>query len=177
MTDTRRHSIIRTLPAALLATILLCSCPHHAESVDTHPRVPPRDAQAPYDGIDISSHQGFIDWDKVSSDKNIRFVYIKATEGSTYRSPHYIYNTAMAKRYGLLVGSYHYITSTSSIDQQFKSFSEFAVKSAQDLIPMVDVEVRGNWSRAQLQDSVDKFCQLVEVHYGVQPMIYSTIGF
>ena len=161
----------------MLVMALLCSCQGDKDKKASQRNLMPRSADAKYDGIDISSHQGYIDWAKVSSDKDIRFVYIKATEGSTYRSPHYAHNITQARRYGLLVGSYHYLTSTSTIDEQFKNFSTFALKSVQDLIPMLDVEVRGHWSRSQLIDSVDKFCQLVEVHYGVQPMIYSTMGF
>ena len=159
----------------LMALLSACqgSINHNASSR----KVAPRNADAQYDGIDISSHQGFIDWEKVSSDKDIRFVYIKATEGSTYRSPHYAHNFTQARRYGLLVGSYHYLTTTSPVTEQFENFSKFALKPTQDLIPMLDVEVRSGWSRSQLIDSVDKFCELTERHYGVQPMIYSTMGF
>jgi len=163
--------------SCLLLIVVLSACREPRHTAPTRRDVPPRDAAARYDGIDISSHQGMIDWAKVSSDKDIRFVYIKSTEGSTYRSPHYAYNVTQARRHGVLVGSYHYLTSTSTIDEQFGNFSKFALKSVQDLIPMLDVEVRGNWSRSQLIDSVDKFCELVKNHYGVQPMIYSTMGF
>ena len=173
------HNTSRPLQAtiALLAVVLLCSCQGNSSKQAKRQQVPPRNKEASYDGIDISSHQGFIDWEKVSSDKDIRFVYIKATEGATYRSPHYAHNLTQARRYGMLVGSYHYLTSTSPINEQFENFSKFALKNIQDLIPMLDVEVRGNWSRSQLIDSVEKFCQLAELHYGVQPMIYSTMGF
>lgn len=163
--------------ATLLLAVVLCSCQNAGNGHTPKRIVAPRNENAKYDGIDISSYQGYIDWAKVSSDKDIRFVYIKATEGATYRSPHYAHNLTQARRHGLLVGSYHYLTSTSSINEQFENFSQFALKPIQDLIPMLDVEVRGNWSRSQLIDSVDKFCQLVENHYGVQPMIYSTMGF
>jgi lysozyme len=165
------------LAVLLTAMVVLCSCQSVGNKTRGKRQVAPRNVDAKYDGIDISSHQGYIDWKKVSSDKDIRFVYIKATEGSTYRSPHYAHNITQARRYGLLVGSYHYLSSTSSIDEQFENFSKFALKSVQDLIPMLDVELRGNWSRSQLIDSVDKFCELTERHYGVQPMIYSTMGF
>ena len=180
MTKQSHSNPLRPLPALLcLALVMLVACTgpnmrHHGES---QREVPPRNEDAKYDGIDISSYQGYIDWGKVSSDKDIRFVYIKATEGATYRSPHYIHNMTQARRYGLLVGSYHYLTSSSSIDDQFNNFSTYALKDVQDLMPMLDVEVRGNWSRSQLIDSVNKFCDLVEDHYGVQPMIYSTMGF
>ena len=161
-----------------VALMLLASC----KGPNVHPNnpqreVPPRNVDAKYDGIDISSYQGYIDWAKVSSDKDIRFVYIKATEGATYRSPHYAHNITQARRHGLLVGSYHYLTSSSTIQEQFNNFSSYALPDVQDLIPMLDVEVRGNWSRSELIDSVDRFCQLVEDYYGVQPMIYSTMGF
>ena len=162
-----------------MVMVLLWSCDNSNQRRidDVIRHMPSRDAEAPYDGIDISSYQGYIDWNKVSSDKNIRFVYIKATEGATYRSTHYAHNLSQARRNGMLVGSYHYLTSSSSIDEQFQNFSSFALKSVQDLVPMLDVEVRGNWSRSQLIDSVDKFCQLVQRLYGVQPMIYSTMEF
>ncbi|MBQ6080593.1 MAG: glycosyl hydrolase family 25 [Muribaculaceae bacterium] len=165
------------LATLMLVMALLCACNNTDKKKVANHEVPPRNEQAKYDGIDISSHQGFIDWAKVSSDKDIRFVYVKASEGATYRSPHYAHNITQARRYGLLVGSYHYITSTSTIDEQFENFSKFALPAIQDLIPMLDVEVRGNWSRSQLIDSVDKFCQLIKGYYGVQPMIYSTMGF
>ena len=174
---THHHRPLPALLATLLLAIMMLACQSNGHGEGPARTIEPRNEQAKYDGIDISSYQGYIDWEKVSSDKDIRFVYIKATEGATYRSPHYAHNLTQARRHGLLVGSYHYLTSTSSIDAQFENFSKFALKPIQDLIPMLDVEVRGNWSRSQLIDSVDKFCQLTEDLYGVQPMIYSTMGF
>ena len=161
----------------MLAMVLLFACQGNNKKASRRSGIPARSQDAKYNGIDISSHQGYIDWAKVSSDKDINFVYIKATEGATYHSPHYPHNITQARRHGLLVGSYHYLSSSSSIDEQFNNFSKYALKSAQDLIPMLDVEVRGEWSRSQLIDSVNKFCHLVENLYGVQPMIYSTMGF
>ena len=161
----------------MLAMVLLFACQGNNKKASRRSGIPARSQDAKYNGIDISSHQGYIDWAKVSSDKDINFVYIKATEGATYHSPHYPHNITQARRHGLLVGSYHYLSSSSSIDEQFNNFSKYALKSAQDLIPMLDVEVRGDWSRSQLIDSVNKFCHLVENLYGVQPMIYSTMGY
>ena len=180
MTKQAHNDPLRPLLALLwlaLAMSISCTGPSARHNSESQREVPPRNEEAKYDGIDISSYQGYIDWGKVSSDKDIRFVYIKATEGATYRSPHYIHNITQARRHGLLVGSYHYLTSSSSINDQFNNFSTYALKDVQDLMPMLDVEVRGNWSRSQLIDSVNKFCDLVEDHYGIQPMIYSTMGF
>lgn len=139
--------------------------------------LPERLPDAPYHGIDISSHQSMIDWAKVSQDDYIKFVYIKATEGATYTSPHYGYNVSMARRRGLLVGSYHYLTSSASVREQYDNFVRLAAASTQDLIPMIDVETRGTWSRRQLCDSLQVMADLLEAHYRVKPMIYSTMSF
>ena len=42
-----------------------------------------------YDGIDISHHQGKIDWKEVAKDKQIKFVYIKATQGTSIKDKNY----------------------------------------------------------------------------------------
>jgi lysozyme len=113
----------------------------------------------------------------VSHDRSIKFVYIKATEGATYSSPHYAYNLKMARRYGIKVGSYHYLRSSSTLHDQFVNFIRTAPRISQDLVPMVDVEKRGDWTRQQLIDSLSLFIDMLKAHYGVQPMIYSTMTF
>ena len=49
-----------------------------------------------YHGIDVSHHQKQIDWEQVKKDKNIEFVYIKATEGATHLDKQYKYNIKSA---------------------------------------------------------------------------------
>lgn len=135
------------------------------------------DDTPPYHGIDISSHQAMIDWKSVAGDNNINFVYIKATEGATYSSPHYGYNVEMARRRGILVGSYHYFTTTASVRSQYENFIHLAAASTQDLIPMIDIEDAGDWTRRQLCDSLTTFASMLERHYGRRPMIYSMMTF
>lgn len=132
-----------------------------------------------YDGIDVSKHQGIIKWGEVARDKKIKFVYIRATMGKGHHDRRYRKNIRGARRAGLKVGSYHFLTSKYSIDEQFRDFLAVAKPGEQDLIPMVDVE-KGwldGWNRKQLQDSVAKFSRLVKQHYGRRPMIYSSESF
>ena len=126
------------------------------------------DSNPVYHGIDVSHHQGDIDWSLVGTDKNIQFVYIKATEGATHKDKRYSKNIQGAKSNGLLVGSYHYLRNTSCISQQFINFSSLVDKNMQDLIPMVDVEDKVD------KDSIQLFCELIKKHYGKYPMIYGT---
>lgn len=132
-----------------------------------------------YDGIDVSHHQGIIDWPLVATDTCIQFVYIKATEGSTHVDTLYRRNVQGAKQAGLLVGSYHFLTSTSSVRSQFANFKTQVDSTSQDLLPMVDVEWSGvkGWSKQQLQDSLAVFVWLVKRHYGRYPLVYADTRF
>ena len=58
-------------------------------------------------GIDVSKWQGEIDWRKVT-DAEVRFAYIKATEGTGYTDPCFTANWQSAQSAGLLRGAYHY---------------------------------------------------------------------
>lgn len=58
-------------------------------------------------GIDISAHNGDIDFDKVKSE-GIEFVIIKATEGGTFKDKKFVDNVREARKAGLKVGAYHF---------------------------------------------------------------------
>ncbi|WP_258171013.1 GH25 family lysozyme [Paenibacillus sp. R14(2021)] len=57
--------------------------------------------------IDVSHHQGTIDWEKVRSD-GVVGTLIKATEGTTYTDPNMAVNADGALKAGLHIGFYHY---------------------------------------------------------------------
>lgn len=159
--------------AALLLSAAVAGC--GAETGDSvAPRVRGR---LDYQGIDLSSHQGLVDWNKVAADTNIHFAYIKATEGATYHSPHHDYNVRHARRNGILVGSYHFFSTTSPVADQVENFTTHVAPDSQDLLPMIDVERIGDLSRRQLQDSVLLMARALERIYGRKPIIYSTLEF
>lgn len=131
-----------------------------------------------YDGIDVSSYQKDIDWSATAKDKNIKFVYVKATEGATYRSRHYQYNIENARQYGINVGAYHFFRPNVPVEKQFRNFTTVVKKEDQDLIPLIDVEVRGNNLTVKaLVDSVLAFADKLEDYYGCKPMIYTGHAF
>ena len=131
-----------------------------------------------YDGIDVSSYQKDIDWSATAKDKNIKFVYVKATEGSTYRSRHYQYNIENARQYGIHVGAYHFFRPNVPVEKQFLNFTSVVKKEDQDLIPLIDVEVRGNNLTVKaLVDSVLAFADKLEDQYGCKPMNYTGHAF
>ena len=132
-----------------------------------------------YDGIDVSHHQGKINWKEVAKDKQIQFVYIKATQGTSVKDKNYEQNIKAARRQGLRCGSYHYLSCLTSIRSQFRNFQKTMRGHKQDLIPMIDVEREGvkRWSKKQVQDSVALFAKLIKKKYGKKPLIYSHVKF
>jgi len=130
-------------------------------------------------GIDVSHHQGRINWSQVKRWKNkqISFVYIKATEGATFIDNRYKINFKEAKQAGFRVGSYHYFSTTSSPEQQFKNFMRQVEPRAQDIIPMIDLEENKNWSKEEYVSNLKIFLHLIEEQFKSKPLLYSVQGF
>ena len=132
-----------------------------------------------YDGIDISHHNGKIVWETVAKDPNIKFVYIKATEGYRHTDKQFVYNTTHARKFGLKVGAYHLLTTKTCMRTQFRYFASVADQYPQDLVPVVDVEENKvtQWTAQQKRDSIAKFMELAKEHYGVAPVLYCSHKF
>ena len=124
-------------------------------------------------GIDVSHYQGSIDWEKVANETNIKFVYIKATEGSSHQDTTYVRNTQQARCAGLAVGSYHYFHPNVPVATQYKNFMSLVDLSTQDLIPVIDIEEKGRKPSKQICDSLDKFSSMVLAQWGTRPIIYT----
>ena len=129
----------------------------------------------PLAGIDVSHHQGNINWEIVKQTQpELEFVYVKCTEGKTYVDPKFVKNAKEASAQGFRVGAYHYFRMTSSAHSQFRNFKKQIDKVHIDLIPMVDVETDDKRPRSEVQDSLRVLLNLLEKEYGKRPMIYGT---
>lgn len=128
-------------------------------------------------GIDVSRYQGRIDWHTVKTDKNVSYVYLKATEGASLVDNTYHYNLKEARKAGIKVGCYHFFSPTIDPVTQFKNFSNVVRLAEHDLIPIIDVENRGKGSLDSFRERLSKFLRMVEEHYGIQPIIYTSSNF
>ncbi|WP_414707009.1 GH25 family lysozyme, partial [Rhizobium sp. UBA1881] len=72
------------------------------------PFSPPSLADYPIQGIDISHHQGAIDWSALAAQPNVRFAIMKATEGGDHRDTRFAENWQAAKNAGIVRGAYHF---------------------------------------------------------------------
>ena len=145
----------------VMAIVLGCQLPAFGVSAQVRTR-----------GIDVSKYQGTINWTKVAKDSTIRFVYIKATEGTSIKDPMYRTNITKAKKAGLLVGSYHLYSSKTTAYQQMANIRSVVKKKEQDLAPVLDIE--GHHVGRLYMERVDKLLELMEKEYGVRPVIYTS---
>lgn len=129
------------------------------------------------EGIDVSRYQGSIDWKKVAESSQISYVYLKATEGESLLDKTYLRNLEEAKKAGLSVGSYHFYSPNISWEKQFKNLTRNVVKNKQDLVPMIDIEVRGNVSHTKFLQDLKTFVAKVEEFYGRKPLLYTYQNF
>lgn len=152
--------MVRRLKCSIALLMLLCLCCVTAQ------------AQVRHRGIDVSKYQGNINWTRVAKDSTIRFVYVKATEGTTIKDPYYRNNITKAKKAGLLVGSYHLYSSKTTAYQQMANIRSVVKKKEQDLVPVLDIE--GHHVGRLNMERVNKLLELMEKEYGVRPVIYTS---
>ena len=133
-------------------------------------------AEYPVQGIDVSRHQGHIDWAKIDP-KRYQFVFIKATEGGDYRDPNFRNNWQQARAQGLMVGGYHFFRNCKSGQAQAENFIAVVPKTAHSLAPVIDLEFQWQCPEVtaeQLQREIAIMAQQLHKHYGKTPILYTT---
>ena len=134
-------------------------------------------------GIDISHHNGTVDWAKVRAD-GISFAFLKASEGRSYRDPTFPGHLKAARAAGILVGAYHFVTA-QSVDAAREEAANFmgAITAAGgidllDLPPVMDYENNpGQLTKAQINAVAESFLTTVESLSGRKPIIYTGNSF
>ena len=134
-----------------------------------------------YYGIDVSHHQGRIDWARVAassagSEYPLRFVIMKATEGGTFKDPSLEENLSAAREAGFVCGVYHFYNPATSPAVQASFFRDNVQLTAGDLFPVVHVETDVKDVR-KLQKDLLEFLAAVESGFGVKPVIYTSVKF
>ncbi|MCF0179134.1 MAG: glycoside hydrolase family 25 protein [Bacteroidales bacterium] len=129
-------------------------------------------------GIDVSHHQGDINWASVVHEGEVEFAYIKATEGTDYKDKKYKRNRDEARAQGIPVGPYHFFRADKSGQQQFEFFSS-VVDNDFDLIPVLDLEELGGkiTDKDKYRNEVKVFIKLFTAHYGYKPFVYGSHSF
>ena len=126
------------------------------------------------DGLDVSHHQGEIDWEKV--DRKYQFVFIKATEGDDFVDKRFYENAERIKGTQRVLGAYHFFHFNYGGLEQANNYIN-TVGNIIDLPPVVDFEFTGNPKRFDKQRVYNelKICiDSLENYYGHKVIIYAT---
>ena len=129
-------------------------------------------------GVDVSAHQAEIDMN-VLKEQNIEFIYIKATEGSTWQDDRFADNWENAKKAELLSGAYHFFSYDSEGRTQAENFIKTVGPDLKGrLIPAVDVEYYGDKEqnppeKTEVVKELKMYLEMIENEYGVKPFIYT----
>ncbi|WP_318843083.1 GH25 family lysozyme [Myceligenerans pegani] len=141
---------------------------------------PNRVFAAGYDvrGIDVSHHNGTIDWELVAA-QDIDFAYVKATEGSGYVDERFAENWDGARAAGLMVGAYHFMSFESSGQEQAANLVDTVPPEADALTPVVDLEPYGEYlgdlpPADRVHEILDPLLTEIEEHYGRPATLYTT---
>ena len=130
------------------------------------------------EGVDVSAHQGEIDWDALSR-SNVRFAYIKATEGSTFVDQRFAANWRGAGHAGIRQGAYHRFSLCRTPQSQANNFFRTVPRTYGALPPAVDVENMDGCGPRRIDGKavIGNFLDLLQAHYGVRPILYVTKQF
>lgn len=130
-------------------------------------------------GIDVSHFNGDIDWETIKS-QDITFAYAKATEGLDYKDSKFDQNWTNMKESSIIRGAYHFYVAKDDPVKQAEFFIKVVGElEGNDMPIMLDLEGQniGGLSIEIYQKNVQKWLDLVEDHFKVQPIIYTNKPF
>ena len=131
-------------------------------------------------GVDVSHHQGVIDWDRLKAD-GVDFAYIKASEGETFNDPRFSRNWYAAGQAGLLRGAYHFFSPCRTGKAQAANFIRIVPPDRRALPPALDAEqmrpCKGRPPVTDIAAEMTVFLDRVEKAFGKRPIIYTTREF
>ena len=131
----------------------------------------------PVAGIDVSKHNGKIDFEQVAAD-DYQFVFIKASEGMTYRDDAFERNYDGARDAGLKVGAYHFFRKNRTGREQADNLLAAISGKTLDLPLVIDLEDDwGNGATTSRETALQRVLEMIEIlkGRGYDVMIYTNL--
>lgn len=129
-------------------------------------------------GIDVSEYQDKIDWEEVETlddDYELSFVFVRATVGNDRLDKRFKENWFQTKENKLIRGAYHYYRPNENSLEQAEFFIKTVRLEKGDLPPVLDIEkLPENQSMERLKVGLKRWLTMVEAHYKVKPIIYTS---
>ena len=131
----------------------------------------------PVAGIDVSKHNGKIDFEKVAAD-DYQFVFIKASEGKTYQDEAFERNYQGARDAGLMVGAYHFFRKNRTGEEQAANLLGVIKGKPLDLPLVIDLEDDwGNGATTSRETALQRVLEMISIlsGKGYDVMIYTNL--
>ena len=127
-----------------------------------------------YQGMDVSSWQGDIDFQAVRA-AGIQVVYIRAGVGLEYVDPYFQSNYEKALDAGLNIGYYHYVTAADTFQarQQAEFFYSLIRDKQIDCCPAMDFESFPGLSTQEINAIGLSFMETLGSLLGYDPALYT----
>ncbi len=139
---------------------------------------PPSLADYPIQGIDVSHHQGDIDWPRLATLPNVRFAIMKATEGGDFRDRKFAENWRRAGEAGVVRGAYHFFTFCRPGRDQAENVVATVPADPAALPIAVDIEFHGNCGKVptvdELANELNAFMDRIKETFPDKPIFYVT---
>ncbi|MBJ2183904.1 MAG: hypothetical protein JFR38_05240 [Muribaculaceae bacterium] len=138
----------------------------------------PDRSRYPIAGIDISAHNGIVDFGRAAREGGISFVYLKASEGDTFRDAAFENNYANAREAGLSIGAYHFFRFDCEGWRQAANMLRAIGPRQLDLPPAIDLEEWRNHPGAVTGEVVVQLHGMIDYlrAAGHEPVIYTNKG-
>jgi lysozyme len=132
-------------------------------------------------GIDVSSYQGRIDWQRVKTMQedsvHIGFAFIKATEGILKVDPYFQRNWRECNKAGITCGAYQYFRPKFSGKWQADLFLQTVKLQKGNLPLVVDVERLDGMKPEKMRQELDDFIKVIILKTKITPIIYTGLTF
>lgn len=159
----------------ITAIVAVCGFIHaYRQYIANTPAMEPDKGQYPVRGIDISAHNGSIDFGKVK-EAGYDFVIIKATEGTDFKDSMFVDNTRRAREAGLKVGAYHFFRFDTDGQLQAINLLHSIRNRKFDFPIVVDIERFGNPEGEQPSKIISRLATMLQ-HLsgnGIDVLLYS----
>ena len=140
---------------------------HEADDIVRHPQ--PQKAW----GIDISHHQGNINWGKMVGENRPDFIFCKVTEGTHFSDNRFIDYRENINALKIPFSGYHFLRFNKNGKDQAQYFLRKAQPQKGQLIPVVDIEYQRHLYTDEIaQRNIDLFMETIRSAIGVYPIVY-----
>ena len=95
-------------------------------------------------GVDVSHHNKLTncDW-QYFKDSNVKFIFIKASEGASYKDPLRYKYFNKAYSYNMYIGAYHFFRGDVPAEDQYRNYDKATEDMSLSLLPCIDYEKGG----------------------------------